>query len=291
MEFSGPYDFDLALSRLAMDPLNIVNQKERSVKVPIYDITPEVATVQAIGSTDQPAFLINGKNSNTKSAVIEKISKVFQWTTPLAEIQNHFISTSLNKIFETHRGTPIVLDFSPFTTLVKSIIHQQVNMKFAISLTEEFVKTFGFQIDDVYFYPSPETIATIQPETLRALKFSQRKAEYIIGLAAQIVNGEINLEKLSKLSDEEIIKSLVKIRGIGPWTAQSFLLFGLGRPNLFPFADIGLQNAIKDLYRLDRKPTKEEMLEFSNEWQPYLSYASLYLWRSIEPPIKELIVE
>ncbi|MBS4198370.1 DNA-3-methyladenine glycosylase 2 family protein [Bacillus sp. FJAT-49732] len=291
IEFSGPYDFDLALSRLSMDPLNIVNQKERSLMVPIYDAVPEVASMQAIGSTDEPVFLVSGQNGSTKSNVIEKITGIFQWDTSLAEIQNHFLTTSLNKIFDNHRGTPIVLDFSPFTTLVKSIIHQQVNMKFAISLTEEFVKTFGFQMDGVYFYPSPETIATIQPEALRTLKFSQRKAEYIIGLAKQIVEGEINLEQLSKLSDEEIMKSLVKIRGIGPWTAQSFLLFGLGRPNLFPLADIGLQNAIKDLYGLDRKPTKEEMLEYSSEWQPYLSYASLYLWRSIEPPIKELIVE
>src|SRR5690606_25788030 len=150
---------------------------------------------------------------------------------------------------------------------------------------------FGFHIDDVYFYPLPETIANMEPEMLRSLKFSQRKAEYVIELAKQIVNGEINLEQLSKLSDEEIMKELIKIRGVGPWTVQCFLLFGLGRPNLFPLADIGLQNAIKELYGLDRKPTKEEMLEYSSEWHPYLSYASLYLWRSIEPPSKEIIVE
>ncbi|MBW8348365.1 DNA-3-methyladenine glycosylase [Bacillus sp. IITD106] len=291
IEFSGPYDFDLALSRLSMDPLNIVNLINRSVKVPIYHATPEVATVQAIGSTDEPSFLVSGQNDQTKLKVIEKISEIFQWNTSLAEIQKHFLTTSLNKIFEDHRGTPIVLDFLPFTTLVKSIIHQQVNMKFAISLTESFVKTFGFHIDDVYFYPLPETIANMEPEMLRSLKFSQRKAEYVIELAKQIVNGEINLEQLSKLSDEEIMKELIKIRGVGPWTVQCFLLFGLGRPNLFPLADIGLQNAIKELYGLDRKPTKEEMLEYSSEWHPYLSYASLYLWRSIEPPSKEIIVE
>jgi len=291
IEVSGPYDFDLALSRLAMDPLNIMNQKERSIKVPIYGAIPEVATIKATGTTDEPVFIVSGQNSDTKMNVLEKISDIFQWKTSLNDIQTHFLTTSLNKIFETHRGTPIVLDFSPFTTLVKSIIHQQVNMKFAISLTEEFVKTFGYGINGVYFYPSPETIANIELDQLRTLKFSQRKAEYVIGLAQQIVNGTISLEKLSKLSDEEIMKELIKIRGIGPWTVQCFLLFGLGRPNLFPLADIGLQNAIKDLYGLDRKPTKDEMLEYSSEWQPYLSYASLYLWRSIEPPIKELIVE
>jgi DNA-3-methyladenine glycosylase II len=79
-----------------------------------------------------------------------------------------------------------------------------------------------------------------------------------------------------------VIKQLVKIRGIGPWTAQNFLLFGLGRPNLFPKADIGIQNAIKKHFQLEQKPTFEQMDEISKEWAPYLSYASLYLWRSIE---------
>ena len=81
---------------------------------------------------------------------------------------------------------------------------------------------------------------------------------------------------------KQIIEELIKIRGVGRWTAENFLLFGLGRPNLFPKADIGIQNAIKLLYNLERKPTMEEMAQFSKEWHPYLSYASLYLWRSIE---------
>jgi DNA-3-methyladenine glycosylase II len=97
-----------------------------------------------------------------------------------------------------------------------------------------------------------------------------------------IVQGELNLEKIKQLSDEEILAHLVKLRGVGPWTVQNFLMFGLGRPNLFPIADIGIQNALKKLYNLDRKPTEEEMKTFKLGWDPYLSYASLYLWRSIE---------
>ena len=76
--------------------------------------------------------------------------------------------------------------------------------------------------------------------------------------------------------------TLIKVRGIGRWTVENFLLFGLGRPNLFPKADIGIQNAIKKLYNLEQKPTQEEMETHSKNWSPYLSYASLYLWRSVE---------
>ncbi|MBO0993440.1 DNA-3-methyladenine glycosylase family protein [Bacillus sp. SD088] len=283
IEITGPYDFDLALSRLAIDPLNQLNRLERLIQVPIYGEKPEVATVQAIGTTDQPAFLVSGLQEKTKEKVLERIFTIFQWNISLKDIHAHFLNTTLKDVFIVHHGTPITLDFAPYTTLVKAMIHQQIHMKFAIRLTTEFVKTFGFQIDGVPFYPTSETIAQLEPEQLRALKFSQRKAEYVIGLAQKLANKTINLSELAKLSDEEIKQELVKIRGVGPWTAQSFLLSALGRPNLFPIADIGIQNAIKKLFTLEHKPTKEEMLEYSREWEPYLSYATLYLWRSIEP--------
>ena len=283
IQINGPYHFDLALSRLSNDPLNIVNRQERKCEVPIYNKESEVAKIQAVGTTEYPEFYISGENDFTKQNVLEEISNTFQWNISLKEIHHHFSNTKLKSIFDVHRGTPIVLDYSLYTTLIKSIIHQQVNLKFAIALTEQFVRKFGFEKDGVPFYPTPETIARLHTDELRQMKFSQRKAEYLIDLSKLIANGQLNLESLSELSDGEVIKELVKIRGIGPWTAQNFLLFGLGRPNLFPLADIGIQNAIKKLYGLDRKPTAEEMQHYSAEWHPYLSYASLYLWRSIEP--------
>lgn len=278
----GPYHFDLALERLARDPLNIVDKEKRLIRVPIYKEKPEVADVQAVGTTEQPAFMIRGSNIQTKQQVMDRIASIFQWNLPLVEIHQHFSTTALNDIFEIHFGTPIVLEFSLYPALIRPIIHQQVNMSFAISLTEQFVKTFGFEIEGVPFFPMPETAAKINAGELRNLRFSQRKAEYIIDLSKMIASGELDLAELVEKPDEEVVKELVKIRGIGPWTAQSFLLFGLGRKNLFPMADIGLQNAIKKLYQLDRKPTYEEMENYSKDWHPYLSYASFYLWRSIE---------
>ena len=207
---------------------------------------------------------------------------MFQWDIPLHDIDQHFQESDLKDIFHQHRGTPLILDFSPYSCLVKCIIHQQLNLKFAFTLTERYVQTFGEEIDGVWFYPSPEKAASLTIEQLRELQFSQRKAEYIIGLSEMIQSGELNLEELSQESDEAIMKTLVKIRGIGPWTAQNFLLFGLGRPNLFPIGDVGIQNALKKLYRLEAKPDAVSMEQFSEKWKPYLSYASLYLWRSIE---------
>lgn len=145
-----------------------------------------------------------------------------------------------------------------------------------------FVETFGDSVEGVWRYPSPERIASLDVSVLRDMQFSNRKAEYIIGVSRAVVSGELDLQQLKRWEDAEVMEKLVSYRGVGPWTAQNFLMFGLGRPNLFPVADIGLQNALKQLWGLDRKPTKDEILACYPNWSPYLSYAALYLWRSIE---------
>ncbi|MCA1064062.1 DNA-3-methyladenine glycosylase [Rossellomorea sp. AcN35-11] len=284
LRVEGPYDFDRVLDRLSLDPLNAVDKEDRTVKVPYYlgSGEGEVIKVQAIGTTSEPGFRIRFEHEDNVQDKQDHISHIFQWGKGLHKVHEHFLQTELKPILEEHMGTPIILEFDPFATIVKSIIHQQLNLKFAFTLTHRFVTTYGWQKDGVWFYPSPEKVADLTVEELRNLQFSQRKAEYVIGLGQKVKSGELDLDALAEETDAAIIKELTKIRGIGPWTAQSFLMFGLGRPNLFPTADIGIQNAIKRLFNMDRKPTQEELEQFSSPWHPYLSYASLYLWRSIE---------
>jgi len=280
IKIKGPYNFDQVLNRLSLDPLNQVNLEEHSVKVPlIVNGEKQVVKVKAVGYLDEPRFEVNG---NTSDAVILRLRKIFQWDQPLDGIHVHFHNTDLAPIFQEHKGTPLVLDFDPYNCLLKCIIHQQLNLKFAHTLTYRFVTTFGAALDGVHFYPDPAKLASLKVEDLRALQFSGRKAEYVIGVAEAIVEGKLNIRQLQNKSDDEIMEELIKLKGIGPWTVQNFLMFGLGRPNLFPIADIGLQNALKNLYNLDRKPTKEEMEGYKLSYEPYASYASLYLWRSIE---------
>lgn len=276
----GPYNFDRVLERLSLDPLHVVDVVERSVRVPTsIDGKKFVTKVKAIGTTEEPEFELSG---NTHKEVVARINELFQWDHSLDVIHEHFRKTDLAPIFQEHAGTPLVLDFDPYSCLLKCIVHQQLNLKFAQTLTQRFVTTYGTEIDGVYFYPDPEHLANLKVEHLRELQFSARKAEYAIGVGKAIVDGKINLLQLHEKSDDEIMEELIKMKGIGPWTVQNFLMFGLGRPNLFPIADIGLQNALKKLYNLDRKPTKEEMEGYKLSYEPYASYASLYLWRSIE---------
>ncbi|WP_181884591.1 DNA-3-methyladenine glycosylase family protein [Neobacillus piezotolerans] len=282
IQIDGPYNFDMVLDRLSMDPLNTLNLEKRTITVPIkLGGEAYTATVTATGKTDEPSFIIEAKNGD-KELIIKRIAEVFQWEVPLKDIHEHFGKTDLNIIFDEHVGTPLILDFDPFGCLLKCIIHQQLNMAFAIKLTERFVKTYGFEKNGAWFYPSPETVAALSVEELRELQFSGRKAEYCIDIARAVTEGGLDIDALKHEGEQVIFDKLIKIRGIGAWTIQNFLLFGLGRQNLFPMADIGIQNALKKLYQLERKPTNEEMERYKIGWEPYLSYASLYLWRSIE---------
>lgn len=284
IKIEGPYNFDSVLERFALDPLWPVNIDERKVSVPLWIAgEPEVLSVQATGTTWEPEFLVEGLSLINRQEALKKLYRLFQWDVSLKEIHNHFQKTDLKPIFDEFAGTPLILDRDPYSCLIKCIIHQQINMAFAQTLTERFVKTYGFEKNGVYFFPQSGTLADLTVEDLRKLQFNGRKAEYVIGIATAIAEGKLDLLALEKQPDEEIMKVLIKYRGIGPWTVQNFLLAGLGRPNLFPMADIGIQNAIKKLYNLERKPTYEEMEQYKKDWEPYLSYATMYLWRSVEP--------
>jgi DNA-3-methyladenine glycosylase II len=277
----GPYDFGRAIRRIAFDPLTSVDLKEDSIKVPLWiDGDSVVAEVKAAGSVNDPRFTVLSEYQN-QEAVLSRLADIFKWDVSLSSIYDHFALTDLKPLFEMYRGTPLICDFGLYRCLMKSIIHQQLNLSFANTLTDRFAKTFGFEQEGVSFYPAPEQVGELSYDDLRKLQFSQRKAEYVIDTSKLIASGELSLEKLGEQSNEEIVKELVNIRGIGPWTAESVLLFGLGRENLLPAADVGLQNAVKNLYGLENKPTQQEMREMGKEWVPYQSYASLYLWESL----------
>ncbi len=277
------YDFDYTLLRFSLDPLCKLNRDERWVDIPVtLGNERHVVRVVAHGTTSEPKFRIYGESVDRKEELLAHIHNLFQWDRNLEKIHEHFLDTNLDQLFNAHPGTPIVKDFHLYDCLMKTIIHQQLNMKFAFTLSTRFVQQYGEQIDGVWFYPTPERVAEIDYNELRELQFSQRKAEYVIDTSKLIVNGELDLEELAEKDDEEVMKRLTKVRGLGPWTVENWLLFGVGRADLLPKADIGIQNALKFYFDRDSKPSIPEITEMSQGWEPYRSYASLTLWRSIE---------
>lgn len=248
------YDDYHAFVRLARDPVNQVDVEKRLVFIPMEE--GNIITLQAVGTKEHPSFKIEGALNGEQ---VNHVKDTFHFHQSLDEITAHFQQTDLSTVFKTYEGMPLIRSFSLYENIMKSIIHQQLNQAFANTLTLRFVQQYGHQIDGVWTYPTPEKIAHLQVVELRELQFSERKAEYLIGLSQVIASGELDLNSLSKVEDDEVVHMLTAYRGIGPWTAQNFLLFGLGRFNLFPVADIGIQNALKRIWGLDRKPTKDEM--------------------------------
>ncbi|MDQ0253945.1 DNA-3-methyladenine glycosylase II [Evansella vedderi] len=279
----GPYNFFQALKRLKIDPLYEINLEKQSIKVPLWmEGTAVVVHITHVGTVEEPRFHIKTMEAVHEEKVIKELRRIFHWDISLHTVYEHFQQTDLHSLFETFRGTPFVCDFSLYGCLMKTIIHQQLNMAFAYELSKRFIQTFGVEKEGQWFYPSAERVSELKVEQLRELQFSQRKGEYVIDTSKLIAEGKLHLDRFLYEEDEKIIKELVAIRGIGRWTAECFLMFGLGRTDLFPVQDIGIQNGMKKYYGLDRKPSLEEMVEKSEGWKPYRTYASLYLWESLE---------
>ena len=170
-----------------------------------------------------------------------------------------------------------------FEALCWGVLGQQINLAFAYSLKKQFVEEFGDAIEwngkKYWVFPSYDRIAQLTPTDLANIKMTVKKSEYIIGISRLMASGELSKEKLMKLNFKDAEKNLIKIRGIGPWTANYVLMRCLRFQTAFPIDDVGLINSIKILHSMNRKPTKDEILEISLPWKNWESYATFYLWR------------
>ena len=171
----------------------------------------------------------------------------------------------------------------PWKALSSSIIGQQVSVHAARAIRGRFAA-----IVPEKDFPLPADVLGASDEVLRAAGLSGNKVLSLRDLAAHFEAGKINSRKLGKMDDEEVIATLIPVRGIGRWTAEMFLLFSLGREDVLAVDDLGLRNAMKKIYDLPEVPKPDAMREIAAPWQPYRSIASWYLWRSLdnEPKIK-----
>src|SRR6184192_4328571 len=167
-----------------------------------------------------------------------------------------------------------------FDALVRSIVYQQLSGKAASTILGRVHALYGNRS------PTPAELIATPDETLRAAGLSRQKLSYLKDLAAKVESGDVPLasDAIDHLGDEEIIDRLVQVKGIGRWTVHMFLLFRLGRPDVLPELDLGIQNAIRRAYRLRKQPRPKDVLRIGKKWTPHASVASWYLWRSLEGP-------
>jgi DNA-3-methyladenine glycosylase II len=162
-----------------------------------------------------------------------------------------------------------------YATLLRSVIAQQLSSKAARTIHDRVLALFGDR------NPTPAELLAIDPDDLRAAGLSGRKVEYLRDLAKHVETGELELDRLPDLSDEEVIAEITAIRGFGEWSAQVFLMFFLERPDVLPTGDLGIRKAVQLSYGLDELPDPPKLEEIAEPWRPHRTLACLYLWESL----------
>jgi DNA-3-methyladenine glycosylase II len=164
---------------------------------------------------------------------------------------------------------------NPYEALARAIVGQQLSTKAAASIWEKLLALFDGRT------PKPEEILRKRPQTLRKAGLSNMKVEFLRDLARRVKEGELDLKRLKDLPDEDVIAELIEVKGIGRWTAEMFLIFHLGRPDVTSAGDLGIRRAMQLAYGLDELPDPGEFERISEMWRPHRTLASLYLWRSL----------
>ena len=171
-------------------------------------------------------------------------------------------------------------DNNYFEALVRAIVYQQLSGKAAATIYERFKDLFTNNK-----FPSPSIVMEKSHEELRSIGLSNQKSSYIHNIANAFYTGTIP-KNINAIDDNEVIECLTTIKGVGPWTAEMFLMFTLNRPDVFPVTDLGIQKGFQLFFQLDKLPRPDQMIKYAESWRPYRTLASWYLWRLVEGPFE-----
>jgi DNA-3-methyladenine glycosylase II len=163
-----------------------------------------------------------------------------------------------------------------YGALLRAIVGQQLSTKAARTIYERLTGLFGGRT------PTPRELLDGDPELLRTAGLSRAKVAYLRDLAEKVEDGDLELERLAELPDEEVASQLIEVKGLGRWTVDMFLIFHLGRPDVLPVGDLGIRRATQLAYGLDELPDAATLERIAEPWRPHRSLASLYLWRSLD---------
>jgi len=181
----------------------------------------------------------------------------------------------LKKIISSVGECKIRTISNPFEALVEAIITQQISDSAGKSISIKFKNLFGKK------YPTPFDVVKLSRDEIKSVGLSRMKAEYIFDISQMIVDKKLNFKLFKKMSNEDVISELTKIRGIGKWTAEMYLIFALGRMDIFPLGDLGLINGVKKLYNLEN-PSTDEIIKITDKWIPYRTIGTWYIWRGVK---------
>ena len=286
--FPEIFSYELCLSFLKRSPREVLHriENERVTKVLSIEGQQVIFQIRPAGKDLQVDFLNAKPSSETKKIVKAYIREWFDMETDVkpfyALVRKDELLRDLVKKFHGYRiiGQPDL-----FESLVWAVLGQQINLAFAYTLKQRFVQQFGERINfkghDHFLFPQPPLVATLGDDDLLPLQFSRQKSKYVQLIGVAFASGSVSKEKLSHLSFDEAKTELMKIKGIGNWTANYALMKTFRYPNAFPLEDAGIHNAIKNLKGMKKKPTLTQVKRIFKNYKGWEAYATLYLWKSL----------
>ena len=166
-----------------------------------------------------------------------------------------------------------------YHSLIKNIIYQQLSGKAALKIFSRFSKLLDGQI-------IPDQVLAMNDKKIRSVGLSKQKCIYIKDLSERCMNGSLELSQLEHVGNQAVYNMLIKVKGIGPWTIDMFLMFSLGRLDVFPLGDLGIKKGVRILCELEELPSEEELKQISSKWSPYHTIAALYMWKLVDGPFE-----
>ena len=249
-----------------------------------------LASVRSIGTLDAPELALELQGPELSPDDVESATGRVSWLlgvdqglAPFYELGR--ADQAMAGLVEQFYGLHLPHTASVFEALVLAVLGQQISTSVARIIRTLLIETFGpsaeFDGETYYAFPRPASIWASSPAELHTMKLTQRKSEYVHGLAGSALDPEMGLERLEELTDREIVEKLVALRGVGMWTAQWALIRAVGRPDALPLGDLALRRVVSRLFMDGEDVNDAKVEEIAQRWSPYRTYATVYLFSAL----------
>jgi DNA-3-methyladenine glycosylase II len=282
------FNFNLCLDFLKRSPRELLHRCTDESVTKLIRKDEEIILFELFESVDGLGVKVLNKNVTgaIRQAVVGYVGEWFDLKTDLKPFYKMASKDKLLKdLVSQFYGYRIVGQPDLFESLAWAILGQQINLAFAYTLKQRFVEQFGekliFNEREYYLFPKPQVVSVLNDELLLPLQFSRQKSKYVVILAEAFASGQVSKEKIRQLPFEEAKQALMKIKGIGNWTANYALMKTFHYPAAFPLEDAGVHNAIKNLKKMKLKPTLDQVRRIFKKYKGWEAYATLYLWKSL----------
>jgi DNA-3-methyladenine glycosylase II len=282
------FSYEMNYQFLERSPRELLHRIEKNAVVKLLKIGEEKVLFR-VKPGDQKVIIefLNGEPTVSSKEFVKKY--VIEWFDLETDLKPFYKLASTDKLLKDlilkYFGYRIMGQPDLFESIVWAVLGQQINLQFAYTLKQRFVEQFGerlfYQEQSYFLFPEAKLVSELGHEHLLPLQFSRQKSQYTVTIAQAFASGEISKEKLQGLHLIEAKELLMKIKGVGNWTANYALMKTFRYPDAFPLEDAGVHNAIKNLKKMDRKPTLDEVKKLFKKYKGWEAYATLYLWKSL----------